>query len=313
MKLSDHQLHRLSIAGRTASSLSLLGVATIFVTFCYSPNFRSPTHRIMLMNAFYNLFDFIATMISVSGPIAGDESGLCRFQAFCLQMFPVADVLWTLAMTIDVVLVVFYHYEPEALRKLEKKYFAVITTLTFIPAFVFLFVRNAENGPLYGGVTFWCSISPKWVLFRIIFYYGPIWFIIILSFVLYLFIAREIFKLRHELMLTRNDCLALSSTASASNGSVVRTQEDHDGKSFETRIVRRHQSGVSMRKFLLMPFLFFLALLTTWVAATINRIYAFRYPGQEPYALMVSVAALNSLRGFWNGIIFVTLRSKGRR
>jgi hypothetical protein len=56
-------------------------------------------------------------------------------------------------MTIDVVLVVFYHYEPEALRKLEKKYFAVITTLTFIPAFVFLFVRSAENGPLYGGVT----------------------------------------------------------------------------------------------------------------------------------------------------------------
>lgn len=84
-------------------------------------------------------------------------------------------------------------------------------------------------------------------------------------------------------------------------------------KSVSAPIVRRHQSGVSLRKFLLMPFLFFLALLTTWVAATINRIYAFRYPGQEPYGLMVSVAALNSLRGFWNGIIFVTMRSKGRR
>lgn len=41
----------------------------------------------MLINAFYNLFDFIATMISVSGPMAGNESGLCRFQAFCLQMY----------------------------------------------------------------------------------------------------------------------------------------------------------------------------------------------------------------------------------
>ncbi|BCS28370.1 putative cAMP receptor (Car4) [Aspergillus puulaauensis] len=310
MKLSDYQLHQLSIAGRTASALSLLGVATIFVTFCYSPNFRSPTHRIMLINAFYNLFDFIATMISVSGPLAGDESGLCRFQAFCLQMFPVADVLWTLAMTIDVVLVVFHHYEPEALRRLEKKYFAIITTLTFVPALAFLFVRSVEKGPLYGSVTFWCSISPNWVLFRVIFYYGPIWLVIILVFVLYLVIAREIFKLRHELMLTRNDCLVLSSTASASNGSFVRTQGENDAKSFE---IRRHQSGVSLRKFLLMPFLFFLALLTTWVAATINRIYAFRYPGQEPYGLMVSVAALNSLRGFWNGIIFVTMRSKGRR
>lgn len=62
--------------------------------------------------------------------------------------------------------------------------------------------------------------------------------IIILSFVLYILIAREIFKLRHELMLTRNDCLALSSTASASNGSIVRTQEDNDGKSFESKIAQ---------------------------------------------------------------------------
>lgn len=92
MRLSEYQLHQLSIAGRTASALSLLGVATIFVTFCYSPNFRSPTHRIMLINAFYNLFDFIATMISVSGPLAGDESGLCRFQAFCLQMYASCSV-----------------------------------------------------------------------------------------------------------------------------------------------------------------------------------------------------------------------------
>lgn len=66
--------------------------------------------------------------------------------------FPVADVLWTVAMTWDVVLVVFYRYEPEALRRLEKKYFAVITTLTFIPALVFLFIRSSDKGPLYGSV-----------------------------------------------------------------------------------------------------------------------------------------------------------------
>ncbi|KAL4922101.1 hypothetical protein BDW62DRAFT_207869 [Aspergillus aurantiobrunneus] len=311
MQLSNQQLHRLSVAGRTASALSLLGVATIIATFCCSSNFRSPTHRIMLINAFYNLFDFIATMISVSGPAAGDGSGLCRFQAFSLQMFPVADVLWTLAMTVDVVLVVFYRYEPEKLRKLEKIYFAIITTLTFIPALVFLFIRSADRGPLYGSVTFWCSISPNWVLFRIIFYYAPIWLAILLVFVLYIIIGYEIFKLRHELMLTRTDCFALSSTASPSNESVPRTHQN-DTKVIETPIIRQ-QPAVSLRKFLLMPVLFFLALLTTWVTPTINRIYAFKHPGQEPYGLMVGVAALGSLRGFWNGIIFVTMRSKGRR
>ncbi|KAL4759375.1 putative cAMP receptor (Car4) [Aspergillus foveolatus] len=312
MKLSSSQLQHLSIAGRTASALSLVGVATIIATFCYSPNFRSPTHRIMLINAFFNLFDFIATMISVSGPAAGNESGLCRFQAFSLQMFPVADVLWTLAMTWDVVLVVFWHYEPEALRRLEKMYLAVITLLTFIPALVFLFIRSEEKGPLYGSVTFWCSISPNWVLFRIISYYAPIWFLILVVFGLYIAIAHELFKLRHELMLTRDDCLVLSSSVSPSHESVVRICH-HDGKAVDepVPVVRQH-SAVSLRKFLLMPILFFLALLTTWVTPTINRIYAFRHPGQEPYGLMVGVAALGSLRGFWNGIIFVTMRSKGR-
>ncbi|KAL2840527.1 hypothetical protein BJY01DRAFT_20337 [Aspergillus pseudoustus] len=312
MKLNDVQLYRLSIAGRTSSALSLLGVATIFTTFAFSENFRSPTHRIMLINAFYNLFDFIATMISVSGPAAGDESGLCRFQGFCLQMFPVADVLWTLAMTWDVVLVVYYHYEPERLRRLEKKYLVVITTLTFVPALVFLFIKTSDKGPIYGGVVFWCSISPNWVLFRIIFYYAPIWFIIVLVFILYIVIGHEIFQLRHELMLTNNDALILSSTASPSNESIQQRTNRDDLKHLEGPLIRQ-QSAVSLRKFLLMPILFFLALLTTWVAPTINRIYAFRHPGQEPYPLMVAVAALGSLRGFWNGIIFVSMRSKARK
>ncbi|KAL4875125.1 hypothetical protein BJY04DRAFT_211529 [Aspergillus karnatakaensis] len=310
MKLSHEQLRHLSIAGRTASALSLLGVGTIIATFTLSDKFRSPTHRIMLINAFYNLFDFIATMISVSGPEAGEDSGLCRFQAFSLQMFPVADVLWTLAMTWDVVLVVFWQYEPEALRKLEKKYFAVITSLTFIPALVFLFIRSADKGAIYGSVVFWCSISPNWVLFRIIFYYAPIWFIIVVVAILYIIILQEMFKLRHELMATRDDCLVLSSTACPSSESVEQTNRS-DMKSSEA--VVRQQSGVSLRKFLLMPVLFFLALLTTWVIPTINRIYAFRHPGEEPYPLMVGVAALGSLRGFWNGIIFVSMRSRGRR
>ncbi|KAL5044359.1 hypothetical protein BDW71DRAFT_199046 [Aspergillus fruticulosus] len=318
MKLSASQLQQLSIAGQTASRLPPVGVATIIATFCYSPNFRSPTHRIMLISAFFNLFDFIATMISVSGPAAGIESGLCRFRAFKLQMFPVADVLWTLAMSCDVVLVVFWHYEPEALRRLEKKYLAVITTLIFIPALVFFFVRSGEKEPLYESVT--CSISPNWVWFRIIFYYtlyaSSFWWS---SCVLYIVVTHELFKPRHELMLRLNDCLVLSSSASPSNESVARICH-HGGKAIDGRLalthfylspltlqaptpVIRQHSAVFLRKFLLMPILFFLALLTTWVTPKINRIYASRIPGKNRTTYG---------GGFWNGIIFVTMRSKGR-
>ncbi|KAL4902010.1 hypothetical protein BDW74DRAFT_169765 [Aspergillus multicolor] len=338
MQLSDHQLDQIAIAGRAASALSLLGVVTIIATFAYSSNFRSPTHRIMLINAFYNVFDFIATMISVSGPAAGDESGLCRFQAFSLQMFPVADVLWTLAMTWDVVLVVFWQYEPEALRKLEKKYVAVITTITITPALIFLFVRSDAKGPLYGSVVFWCAISPNWVKYRIVFYYAPIMLLIAIVLVLYIVIGCQIIKLGHEFILTQDDRLRLSSSADASNESLYQANHSHNHNNLHTKPstntlhrsdaeaaidititdspdpnpIMHHHSAVPLRKFILMPMVFFIALLTTWITPTVNRIYSFRHPGQERYALMVAVAALGSLRGFWNGLIFVTMRSKGR-
>jgi hypothetical protein len=70
-----------------------------------------------------------------------------------LCRFPLADVLWTLAMALDVFLIVFYKYEAEDLRKLELKYITVITALVFIPALTFLFIHTPERGPMYGSVT----------------------------------------------------------------------------------------------------------------------------------------------------------------
>lgn len=67
--------------------------------------------------------------------------------------FPPADVFWTTAMAFDVYLIVFRRYDAEALRKLELKYFCVITTLVFIPAIAFLFVHTEEKGYMYGSVT----------------------------------------------------------------------------------------------------------------------------------------------------------------
>lgn len=56
-------------------------------------------------------------------------------------------------MACDVFLVVFYHYDVAALRKLEMMYVGVITALVAIPAVTFLFIRTPERGPVYGSVT----------------------------------------------------------------------------------------------------------------------------------------------------------------
>jgi hypothetical protein len=87
MSLSNDQLHTLEIVERCASVLSILGIATIIGTFCSSRHFRNPIHRIIFINAFYNLFDVTATTISLSGPNAGNGSALCQFQGFLMQMY----------------------------------------------------------------------------------------------------------------------------------------------------------------------------------------------------------------------------------
>ncbi|KAJ6124201.1 hypothetical protein N7471_011518 [Penicillium samsonianum] len=346
MSHSPEELQGIAIAGRVSSVLSILGSFTIIGAFSLSRHFRSPIHRIIFFNSFYNLFDSVATMISTSGPAAGDTSSLCQFQGFALQMyakltkekyrFPVADVLWTFAMALDTYLVVFHHFDTQSLRKLEFKYLGVITILSFIPAFVFLFIRDHEKGAIYGDETIWCSVSRNWMILRIIFYYAPVWLIIVIVLILYCLIGIEITRVRDEFELSNSDHIALTSGNSAS--SVTTTVEANSRKkpgftpestitsdateqnTFQRTSPSRKapttyqtptQRRVSLRQYVIMPSLFFLAMLATWIAPTINRISEFVHHKHGTYSLLLSVSTLGSLRGFWNGVIFITIGMKG--
>ncbi|KAJ5180878.1 hypothetical protein N7492_004088 [Penicillium capsulatum] len=327
MTLSHEQIASIGITGRVTSVLSILGSFTIIGAFASSRHFRSPIHRIIFFNAFYNLWDSVGTMISVDGPLAGDQSSLCQFQGFVLQMFPVADVLWTFAMALDTYLVVFHHFDAHSLQKLEKTYLGIITSVSFIPALVFLFIHSPERGSVYGSETIWCSISPKWVLIRIVLYYAPI------------------SRLRDEFKLSSEDHIQLTSRHSGNRplgnpGGSVTTTVQANAQPKSPGVLQNHitsessveqaveprptpsshpplnykmtkQRNVSFKQYILMPSLFFLALLTTWLTPTINRVSAFIHPGREPYSLLLAVSALGSLRGFWNGVIFVTIGMKG--
>ncbi|KAJ5103012.1 hypothetical protein N7532_003541 [Penicillium argentinense] len=272
-------------------------------------------------------------MISISGPDAGDTSSLCQFQGFALQMFPIADVLWTFAMALDTYLVVFHRFDTHSLQKLERWYLSLITVLTFIPALVFLFIHTPAKGPIYGSETIWCSISPNWMLIRIVLYYGPVWLVISVVLIFYFLIGVEISRLRDEFKLTEDDHIALTSNLSSQapafenpTGTVTTTVEATKPKMTQTSDVRvtsetsvEHiitprlasskqfpinynaptQRRMSFKQYVLMPSLFFLALLATWVAPTINRVSAFIRPGYESYPLLLAVTdSINQSSGF---------------
>ncbi|KAK4155871.1 hypothetical protein C8A00DRAFT_41600 [Chaetomidium leptoderma] len=336
--LDDGQLLTLTIVTRVASALSALGVLTIIATYCLSKHFRNPMHRLIVINAFYNALDVTCTLISTSGPKAGNWAALCQFQGFLNQMFPIADVLWTLAMAINVFLIVHRNYDIDSLRRLEWKYVVGITTITFIPAFVLLFIKTEENGPMYGSVTLWCAIAPKWVLFRIILYYVPIWSCILITITLYSFIGIEIVKRRRILRaissnidaIVLDDIVQPATQESCGNSTSAEYDDPPPPHEFQitptskyyatyatstTRISPARPSSLSFRQYILMPLFFFLALLLVWVAPSTNRVASFIDPSFTSYPLMLVVGITGSLRGFWNGIVFVAvgMRSWKRR
>lgn len=62
-----------------------------------------------------------------------------------------------------------------------------------------------------------------------------------------------------------------------------------------------------------MPLTIFIVLLVIWVAPSTNRVASLLNPTYLSDPLLIAVAATGSLRGFWNGIVFVTLGMKARR
>ncbi|KFG86306.1 hypothetical protein MANI_026996 [Metarhizium anisopliae] len=348
--ITDDQAKILQIVGRAASALSALGVVTIITVFCVAPHFRNPMHRLIFINAFYNAFDVACTMISVSGPAGGNASALCKFQAFINQMFPLADVLWTLVMAIDVFLIVFRRYDGESLKRLEWKYMAVITSVTFIPAFAFLFIETEEKGPVYGSVavsrsaysdadtmmTDASSIDRYGARFR---QSGSM---ILISMVIYVLVGIEIVKRKGALQSFNSDPVPLEDSIASTADTPYKSSErrategnfplrhghasvSHSGEESpilppKARVATSHtvdtptrHLSISFRQYILMPIFFFLALLSVWVAPSTNRVGAFVNPDFLSYPLLVSVCATGSLRGFWNGVIFITIGMKSQR
>ncbi|KAH8700760.1 hypothetical protein BGW36DRAFT_292700 [Talaromyces proteolyticus] len=194
MSLSDSQLSAIMAAERATSILSLIGTTFVISTFVGSRSFRKPINRLVFYAAWGNVMTNAATLVSRSGIVAGENSALCRFQGFFIQWFMPADALWTFAMACNVYLTFFRKYDASTLRNLEWKYVLMCYGLPFIPSFVYFFINSDSKGPIYGSAVIWCWVSTSWDILRIAAFYGPAWFIILITFGIYIRVGLHIFK-----------------------------------------------------------------------------------------------------------------------
>ncbi|KAJ5381077.1 uncharacterized protein N7496_003505 [Penicillium cataractarum] len=199
MPPSPEQLSAISITERVCSAVSLVGTFVIVATFIGSRSFRKPINRLVFYASWGNIMANIATLISQSGIHAGVGSPLCQFQAFLIQWFMPADALWTFAMACNVYLTFFHKYNSDQLRQLEWKYIIGCYGLPFIPAFIYFFIHTPARGRVYGSAILWCWVARPWDFLRLATFYGPVWFVISLTFAIYLRAGSAIYQKRREL------------------------------------------------------------------------------------------------------------------
>ncbi|KAK4221003.1 hypothetical protein QBC38DRAFT_377950 [Podospora fimiseda] len=187
-----------SIIERVCSVFSLVGSLLVIVTFCLSKAFHKPINRLVFYASFGNLMTNAATLMARSF-IGDSTSAGCQFQAFLIQMFMPADTFWTLAMAINVYLTFYFKFDAQRLRRMEIPYLLACYGIPFIIALTYIFISTDEKGRMYGNATLWCWISPKWDIYRITTFYGPIWIVILITFFIYIRAGREIYKRHRQL------------------------------------------------------------------------------------------------------------------
>ncbi|PGH08355.1 hypothetical protein GX51_01181 [Blastomyces parvus] len=190
--LSRYQIYVIETSVRAMSSVSITSSFFVIATFLGSKLFRTPVNRLMFYATWGNVLANVGTMIGRAGIIRGTGSSLCKCQAFLLQWFLPTNSLWIFCMAINVYLTASHKYRPFDLKRLEWRYLIMCYLVPLVPAFAFLFVETKASGPVYGTAIIWCWIRPEWQAFRFAFFYGPIWFTIIVTISILLYEGIEI-------------------------------------------------------------------------------------------------------------------------
>ena len=342
--LTPGQLTALSVTERVNSCISLVGIFFVIGTYLGSAAFDKPINRLIFFASFGNLGSNIASLISEAGPLAGPASALCQFQAFLVQMFLGVDCYWALCMALNVYLVFFRGYTVSQLRALDVRYLLVCYGMALVPALVFVFVDTPDQGHVYGPAVIWCWITTEWDWMRIVFLYGIVWLAVIVAFIVYAMAAQVIWTKRAHLdgflnPLNENPFTNTVTTEIeiTHEARPIVKEDDHPGFGSEqsvdvdpysvhvrvnppasarplpaalrmrtlTRDAAERETNAEAWLYARVAFLFFVALLITWVPTSVNRMYALANPTVFNYPLNYLASFLFPLQGFWNVIVYV--------
>ncbi|MCJ1385815.1 hypothetical protein MMC17_008939 [Xylographa soralifera] len=337
---SANQLLAIVITERIGACISFISSLFVIVTYASFGYFRKPINSLVFFAAFSAIGMTYPTLISESGPNAGQQSPLCLSQAFAVQMFLGVDATWSLCMAVNVYLAFFRGWTTKNLTKLHYPYLLFCYGVSGVPALVYLVLSAKNYRNIYGPAIIWCWIDIKYDAVRIGTLYAIVWVSLLVAMTIYCVAGRVIWKKRQHLQGNflnplNEDFLSTVTTTvdvSASERRVVSELRNdseaqyEDYQQYTVEVETQPEDKRQLPAILNMPrmtreaaenevnadawlyarsaALYFLALLLVWVPSSINRIYALVHPDQVNFGLNYASSLVFSLQGFFYAVVF---------
>ena len=169
------------IVQKIFGSLSLVGCALVIMIIVIAKKYNIFVQKLILT---LTISAFFLSLSYVIGEVHTETSHRCRFQAFLMQYFDWATLLWVLVITTNLLLIVKEKKHAEYFRWFQVFVWLMALFWSVIPFF----------GDNYGPAGIWCWVKRDETTLRFGIWYVPLLLIAICMLVIYAYIIHYVLK-----------------------------------------------------------------------------------------------------------------------
>jgi len=307
--LTPFELEVIDTVGSIGASLSIAGSGFILASFALISELRKKAAFRMV--AFLSIADVLAAISNLLPFPSGDV--VCLVQAWMMSIFELASIFWSFCIALTVFLVIVKHKQQR--RKWEIGYHIFSWGLPVALAI------PPQALSLYGNSGGWCwiaSVDPNTgepseigQALRFIQFYGPLWMVLVLNTVMYMFVIRKAAKLwkeakaRARAIEKQTDRPPSRASSDSSDSSMARSTASVELKATsmpQTVKSRGRREWRTIRRLFFYPPILFL----TWIFGSINRVYLISPSAPPLFYLTLLHRTFSSLQGFFNFLAYGT-------
>ncbi|KAE8449548.1 hypothetical protein EG329_007878, partial [Mollisiaceae sp. DMI_Dod_QoI] len=181
---------------RSMACLSATATMLLLLTFLFFRELRTLPNTLIFLASPANLLASSAALIGGNG-FNNLNGPTCQGQAFLLEWFEQSDPYWSCAASITVLLIFFFRWGADRIKRLYWLYCVLCYGIPLVAAIVCL-VYN-KTCPMYGNAILWCWIDEAHAWTRFYSFYGPVWVTMIISISVYVVVGVHVYKARSQL------------------------------------------------------------------------------------------------------------------